>query len=51
MRDDVVLELLKQVKTGKVSVEDARTALEGVELSEENYLSAIDHGVFNDPKT
>ena len=49
MRDDVVLELLKQVKTGKVSVEDARTALEGVELSEENYLSAIDHGVFNDP--
>jgi len=49
MRDDVVLELLKQVKKGKVSVEDARTALEGVELSEENYLSAIDHGVFNDP--
>jgi len=49
MRDDVVLELLKQVKKGKVSVEDARTELEGVELSEENYLSAIDHGVFNDP--
>jgi len=49
MRDDVVLELLKQVNKGKVSVEDARTALEGVELSEENYLSAIDHGVFNDP--
>ena len=35
MREDVVLELLKQVKSGKVSIDDARTALEGVELSEE----------------
>ena len=32
MREDVVLELLKQVKSGKVSIEDARTALDGVEL-------------------
>ena len=43
MRDDVVLLLLKQVKSGEVSIEDARTALEGVDLSEENYISAIDH--------
>ena len=49
MRDDIVLELLKQVKSGKVSIDDARTALEGVELSEETSLSAVDHGVFNEP--
>ncbi|MDC0047678.1 hypothetical protein OAJ29_01570, partial [Euryarchaeota archaeon] len=49
MREDIVLELLKQVKSGKVSIDDARTALEGVELSEETYLSAVDHGVFNEP--
>tara|TARA_B100000900_G_scaffold415925_1_gene447916 strand:- start:10661 stop:11110 length:450 start_codon:yes stop_codon:yes gene_type:complete len=48
MREDVVLELLKKVKSGKVSVEDARSALDGVELSEETYLSAVDHGVFNE---
>jgi len=49
MKDDTVLLLLKQVKKGKVSIEDARSALEGVDLSEENYLSAVDHGVFNEP--
>ncbi|MCH1524055.1 MAG: hypothetical protein L7S41_02780 [Candidatus Thalassarchaeaceae archaeon] len=49
MKDDIVLQLLKQVKSGKVSIEDARSALEGVDLSEENYLSAVDHGVFNKP--
>ena len=49
MKDDIVLQLLKQVKSGKVSIEDARSALEGVDLSEENYLSAVDHGVFNEP--
>ena len=49
MKDDIVLQLLKKVKSGKVSIEDARSALEGVDLSEENYLSAIDHGVFNEP--
>ena len=49
MNDDIVLQLLKQVKSGKVSIEDARSALEGVDLSEENYLSAVDHGVFNEP--
>ncbi|MDC0963032.1 hypothetical protein OAR96_02835 [Euryarchaeota archaeon] len=35
MKDDIVLQLLKQVKSGKVSIEDARSALEGVDLSEE----------------
>jgi hypothetical protein len=49
MKDDIVLQLLKQVKSGKVSIEDARAALDGVDLSEENYLSAVDHGVFNEP--
>ena len=49
MKDDIVLQLLKQVKSGKVSIEDARSALEGVDLSEENYLSAVNHGVFNEP--
>jgi hypothetical protein len=49
MKDHIVLQLLKQVKSGKVSIEDARSALEGVDLSEENYLSAVDHGVFNEP--
>ena len=49
MKDDIVLQLLKQVKSGKVSIEDARSALEGVDLSEENYLSAVEHGVFNEP--
>jgi hypothetical protein len=49
MKDDIVLQLLKQVKSGEVSIEDARTALDGADLSEENYLSAIDHGVFNEP--
>ena len=49
MNDDIVLQLLKEVKSGKVSIEDARSALEGVDLSEENYLSAVDHGVFNEP--
>ena len=49
MNDDLVIQLLKQVKSGKVSITDARSALEGIELSEDNYLSAVDHGVFNEP--
>ncbi|DAC64182.1 MAG: hypothetical protein P8Q96_02940 [Candidatus Thalassarchaeaceae archaeon] len=49
MNDDLVLKLLKQVKSGEVSIIDARSALEGIELSEDNYLSAVDHGVFNEP--
>lgn len=36
MRDDVVMKLLREVKAGKVSVEDARDALSDVELSEEH---------------
>ena len=47
MNQDVITKMLEQVAAGEVSVEDARTALEGVELSEETYESAIDHGVFN----
>ncbi len=47
MNQDVITKMLEQVATGDVSVEDARTALEGIELSEETYEAAIDHGVFN----
>ena len=50
MRDDVVMKLLREVKAGKVSVEDARDALSEVELSEDAYQKAVDHGVFNDPE-
>ncbi len=50
MRDDVVMKLLREVKAGKVSVEDARDALSEVELSEDAYQNAVDHGVFNDPE-
>jgi len=50
MKEDMVLRLLKQVKSGDVSIEEAREALEGVSLSEEVYTKAVDHGVFNKPK-
>ena len=50
MKDDVVMKLLREVKAGKVSVEDARDALSEVELSEDSYQNAVDHGVFNDPE-
>ena len=50
MKDDVVMQLLRDVSQGKVSVEDARDALEGIDISEENYAKAVDHGVFNMPK-
>lgn len=46
--DDTVTRLLREVARGEVSVEDARQALLDVELSEEQYETAIDHGVFND---
>ena len=47
MSEDMVCRLLEEVASGKVSVEDARKALEEVSLSEKEYLSAVDHGVFN----
>ncbi|MFQ3321267.1 MAG: hypothetical protein ACI9O1_000346 [Candidatus Thalassarchaeaceae archaeon] len=50
MKDDVVMRLLRDVSLGKVSVEEAREALEGIDISEENYVKAVDHGVFNMPK-
>ena len=39
--------LLKQVASGKVSVKDARVALEEATLTEEQMDAAINHGVFN----
>ena len=48
MKDDVVMKMLREVASGKVSVEDARDALDGISLSEEAYETAIEHGVFNE---
>lgn len=45
--DDHVRRLLEQVASGDVSVEEARNALEGIEVDEETYLAAVEHGVFN----
>ncbi len=47
MARDSISKLLNEVASGKVSVADARKALEGVELDEDTYLAAVDHGVFN----
>ena len=47
MYDDAIQNLLKGVADGSITVKDARTALEGVELTEEQMDAAIDHGVFN----
>ena len=50
MKDDVVMRLLREVKSGRVSIDDARKVLEDVTISEDSYVAAVDHGVFNDPK-
>ncbi|MEC7700238.1 MAG: hypothetical protein VX652_00365 [Candidatus Thermoplasmatota archaeon] len=50
MKDDVVMRLLREVKSGRVSIDDARKMLEDVTISEDSYVAAVDHGVFNDPK-
>ncbi|MEC7532603.1 MAG: hypothetical protein VX557_03980 [Candidatus Thermoplasmatota archaeon] len=50
MKDDVVMRLLREVKAGKVSVEDARVALEDASLTEESFEAAVNHGVFNEVK-
>ena len=49
MNEDVVMTLLRQVQSGEVSVEDARTALEGAALTRDQLEAAVDHGVFNEP--
>jgi len=49
MSDEIVMRLLKQVKSGEVSVEDAAMVLDGVQLSEEEFTAAVHHGVFNEP--
>ena len=45
--DDTITTLLRGVADGSIPVADARTALEGAELTEEEMSTAIDHGVFN----
>ena len=45
--DDTITSLLRGVADGSITVDDARTALEGADLTEEQMTSAIDHGVFN----
>ena len=49
MKEDVVMKLLRQVQSGEVSVDDARSALDGIELTVEEFGAAVDHGVFNEP--
>ena len=43
MKDDTVMRLLRQVKSGKVSVEDARVALEDAALTEEAFEAAVNN--------
>ena len=47
MAKDTITNLLEQVASGKVSVKDARVALEGASLTEKEMDAAINHGVFN----
>ena len=47
MYDDTINNLLKGVADGSITVKDARTALEGVELTEAQMDEAINHGVHN----
>ena len=51
MKEDVVMKLLRQVKSGEISVEDARVALEGTVLTIDEFDAAVDHGVFNQPES
>ena len=51
MKEDVVMKLLRQVKSGEISVEDARVALEGTVLTIEEFDAAVDHGVLNQPES
>ncbi len=46
--DDMITNLLRDVAKGKVSVEDARLALEDATLTEEQLESAIEKGVFKE---
>ena len=45
-----MMKLLRQVQSGEVSVDDARSALDGIELTVEEFSAAVDHGVFNEPE-
>lgn len=47
MMSDTITRLLEEVASGKVSIKDARAALEDAELTETQYVAAVDHGVFN----
>jgi hypothetical protein len=47
MMSDAITRLLEEVVSGKVSIKDARAALEDAELTETQYHAAVDHGVFN----
>ena len=46
--DDMITNLLRDVAKGKVSVKDARLALEDATLTEEQLESAIEKGVFEE---
>ncbi len=44
----MIVKLLRQVRRGEVNIDDARRALEGVGLNEQQYEEATEHGVFNE---
>ena len=46
--DDKVKRLLHDVAQGKITPEAARELLQDVEIGEQEYLSAVEHGVFNE---
>ena len=51
MMGDKVTQLLRDVERGAVSVEDARNALEGVDLSEDDYIKAVEPWSVQRPQT
>ncbi|CAI8258056.1 MAG: hypothetical protein VX613_06080 [Candidatus Thermoplasmatota archaeon] len=46
MATDLLEKLLHEVSLGKISIKDAKKALEGVDLEKEDFQRAVDHGVF-----
>jgi hypothetical protein len=48
MATDLLEKLLHEVSLGKISVKDAKKALEGVDLGKEDFQKAVEHGVFTE---
>ena len=46
MNNNYLDKLLQDVSLGKISIKDAKKALEGIELEKEQFQRAVEHGVF-----